>query len=372
MEIMTKTIDETGERQTALDNFAKGSGQDVSAPAAFHAPAAADRVFGAQQLAVHRDEGKVLQKLAALGAAAGDDWYYRFPVKNRKANRTDWIEGPSIKLANDLARIYGNCDVDTRVTDLGDSWLIYARFIDLESGYALVRPFQQRKGASQMGGADDARRLDISFQIGVSKAIRNVTVNALQTFADYAFQEARNSLIERVGKNLEAYRDKIKDRVENDLQIDLARVETVRGRAIADWIATDVAMTIAEIKAIQDGMATVDDTFPAAASEKPESKMDEFANDKPKAAEGSEAVPAGEDPQPDMASSKGGGSSDQDETDPLQIAHVLGVKARQAGKSRKSLPPKYRSAEMSEEKSEWLAGFDEADDEIAKADEAAS
>ena len=32
----------------------------------------------------------------------------------QKKGTTDYIEGPSIKMANDLARLYGNCDVDCR------------------------------------------------------------------------------------------------------------------------------------------------------------------------------------------------------------------------------------------------------------------
>jgi hypothetical protein len=219
-----------------------------------------DRVFGAQQVAVHRDEKRVLQKLAALGAAAGDDWFYRFPVKSKNGSKS-FIEGPSIKLANDVARIYGNCEVDTRVIDLGASWLIYARFTDFESGYALTRPFQQDKGASRLGGDDVARKLDIAFQIGVSKAIRNVVTNALQTFADFAFDAAKNSLVEKIGKDIQKWRTEIVTRLK-DRGVDQQRVEFVLGRAAADWTAPDIAKIIAMMKAIADGMATIDETFP--------------------------------------------------------------------------------------------------------------
>jgi hypothetical protein len=111
-------------------------------------PSAMDRVIGAQAVAVRRDKQKVLEEIKVLAAAAGESWYYRYPVKTRGGGQ-DWVEGASIKLANDLAREYGNCDIDTRVTDLGDSWLIYARFTDFESGFSMTRPFQQRK--SQRG-----------------------------------------------------------------------------------------------------------------------------------------------------------------------------------------------------------------------------
>jgi hypothetical protein len=262
--------DTRNERRNALDEFAStGQQQMVAAPSVAPMVSPGDRVFGAQQVAVHRDEARILQKLAALGAAAGDDWFYRFPVKKKVKDKetgkeewvTDYIEGASIKLANDVARIYGNCEVDTRVMDLGPTWLIYARFTDFETGYALTRPFQQDKGASKLGGGDNARKLDIAFQIGVSKAIRNVVVNALQTFSDYAFDAARNSLIEKIGKNVVAYRDRTVQGISN-LGVEVVRVEKIVGKATKDWTAPDIAKVIAMMKSIADGMATIDETFP--------------------------------------------------------------------------------------------------------------
>ena len=57
----------------------------------------AERVIGAQQVAVYRDDARVMQKLTQLAAAAGDDWFYRFPVKKKdggvstsKARRSSW------------------------------------------------------------------------------------------------------------------------------------------------------------------------------------------------------------------------------------------------------------------------------------------
>jgi len=257
-------MDARSERANALDVFA-----DAATPASAreaYIPQQAfsvggDRVVGAQQVAVYRNTSKVLGELKALAAAVGEAWYYRFPVKNRKENRTDWIEGPSIKLANDLARIYGNCDIDIRVVDARDSWTFYARFTDYETGFSLTRPFQQQKNASKMGG-DDARRLDIAFQIGVSKAERNVIVNALQTFADFAFQEARGALVDKIGRDLKRYVEKTRNRLGDMGPEVLKRVEKLRGRKIEEWLAPDVARTIAEIQAINDGMATIVDTWP--------------------------------------------------------------------------------------------------------------
>jgi hypothetical protein len=254
-------IDERADRQNALDKFAASAPrQEVQVLPQFNQ---VERTVGAQHVAVYRDDQRVLQKLAALGAAAGDDWFYRFPVKSRDGSKS-FIEGPSIKLANDLARIYGNCAVQTRVFDLGQTWMIYARFVDYETGFEMERPFQQNKGGSKLGGKGDdadARRLDIALQIGVSKAIRNVVVNALQTYADHAFDAARNSLVEKIGKDVGKWQDQMAVRLK-DRGVDLQRVEYVVGRVLKDWTAPDIARVIAMMKSIADGMATLDDTFP--------------------------------------------------------------------------------------------------------------
>jgi outer membrane protein OmpA-like peptidoglycan-associated protein len=223
---------------------------------------------GAIKVAVERNEAKVLQRLRVFASAAGEDFFYRFPVKT-KGGGTDYIEGPSIKCALAVARTYGNCDVDVRTQDTGDAWVFYARFVDFETGFSMTRAFQQRKSQQTMK-TDNGRALDIVFQIGQSKAIRNVVCNALGMFTDFAFEEAKGAIVSRVGKNLEQYRTKILARL-SEMKIEVRRVETVIGRPADKWLAPDVARIIAEIQAINDGMAAADDLYPAS-SEAPEKK----------------------------------------------------------------------------------------------------
>src|SRR5262245_39038657 len=252
---------------------------------------------GAQNLPRYRDYGRLQQRIKQIAAAAGDDFYYRFPVRNRRENRIDWIEGPSVKLANVIAREYGNCEVDIRAIDQGDGWILYGRFVDLESGYAAIRPFAQRRSAAKLGGDDEGRRIEIAFAIGVSKCFRNIVVNVLGELADFAFEEARNSLVERIGKELDSYRAKTIERVSQ--RVDLPRVEAVIGRAANDWLAPDVARVIAMMKAVTDGMASLDEKIPppnrSAAGEQTEvatkATLDDLAT---KTIEQSPAPPAGD------------------------------------------------------------------------------
>jgi hypothetical protein len=248
------------DRFAALEKYSRRDDATVPMIPAQAFSGGGERIVGAQAVAVRRDEIAVLAKLRALGNAAGDAWYYRFPVRNNRENRTDFVEGGSIKMANDLARLYGNCDVDIRVSDVGERWIMYARFTDYETGFSMARPFQQRKTAARMG-RDEDRNLDIAFQIGVSKAIRNVVLNALQTFADEAFRAAKNSLVEKIGKNLDGWRTRLVARFE-EYPLDVKRVERVIGRTANEWLTQDVARIVGMMKAVEDGMALLDETFP--------------------------------------------------------------------------------------------------------------
>lgn len=279
---------EPREREEMMKAFAQPApaGNDLVPAGGGFAPMAEgvsihDGIITAKRVEVARDDGKVLQKIAQHAAVAGTDWFYRYPVK-KKGGGQDWITGPSIKCANAVARLYGNDQVDVRVVDAGATWIIYARFVDYETGFSYTRPFQQSKNASRMGGVGpeaDARRLDIALQIGASKAIRNVICNALETFTNFAFEEAQKNLVGRVGQNLQKYKAKVKERIE-ELKVDIKRVEATLGRTYDKWLAPEVAQLIAELQSVNDGMATPDELWPPPAPAAP-NRNDFKEGDKP-------------------------------------------------------------------------------------------
>jgi hypothetical protein len=345
---MTDTNDDRGRD---LAEYAKGSGQPHQPQPPGHAlvrPTAglADRIIGAQTVAVYRDEARILQKLGALAAAAGTDWFYRFPVKNKDGGR-DWIEGPSIKLANDIARVFGNNVNEIREIDVGDAWIFYARFTDIETGFSMERAYRQRKSQGSIKSKDGERQLDIAYQIGQSKAIRNCIVNSLQIYADHAFECARNSLVDKIGKDLESYRKRTLEGL-NRVCPDIRRVERVIGRVAKDWLAPDIARIIAMAKSIADGMADADETFPPIEEETtdkpPADEKPEGANNKPPADPPAQTQQAAEPPSDDA----------------IFAAHKKGVEWRAKGGQRKALPPEYRDPAHTREQIAWTAGFDGA------------
>lgn len=237
-------------------------GKNLPAVAGASAVSISDGIITAQRCDVKRDLAHVLHNIKTLAAMAGEGWYYSLPTRNKDGSQGR-IEGPSIKCANDIAREYGNCQIDSRAKEHADHWMIAARFVDYETGFSMSRLFRQRRNQRSVGTGDPGRQEDIAFQIGQSKAIRNVVTNALQTIADYAFQLAKQNLADRVGKNLDSYRARVLERFE-EMRVDIRRVERVVGKTTAEWSARDVARLIAEIKAVTDNMITADEVWPVA------------------------------------------------------------------------------------------------------------
>jgi hypothetical protein len=166
-------------------------------------------------------------------------------------------------LANNLLREMGNCACECIVDDFGDFFMIYARIVDLETGTMLIRPLKQGKGQRVIKAKDPARIENMLLQIGASKAERNVIVKLFDIYADFAFREAKNALVDAVGKKPDVYRQRILDRLA-ELEIDVVRVERVYARKAADWLVTDMAKIIAEIQAVSDGMADANTMWPPA------------------------------------------------------------------------------------------------------------
>jgi hypothetical protein len=219
------------------------------------------RIIGAQPVAVRRSLPDIWRSIGELAARAGDSWLYRYPVKDHRTGRVTDIEGPSIKLANAVALCYGNVEVRTQVYDQGDSWCIYAQLFDIERGVVMERPWIQAKGAARLKSKDPDRLEAIALQIGVSKAIRNVIVNGLQVFCDHAEELARASIVEKLGKNLDHYREKAL-RTLGELGVGPRRVARILGRAPDKWTAPDLAQVHAQIASVRDGMANSEEMWP--------------------------------------------------------------------------------------------------------------
>lgn len=218
-------------------------------------------IVTAQRVAIKRDIRSILTTIKTLAAGAGQQFYYSWSVNDRANNRQSLVEGLGIKGAMAVATCYGNCRVDAVIAQETQSHVTFAaRFVDFETGFTLTRLFQQRKNQNT-GMKDKDRAADLVFQIGQSKAIRNVIIQALPTYCEEAKEAAKSALIGRIADNPDGARNHILGRLE-DLGIEVNRVERVVGRTVAKWSAQHMARIWAELTAIQDGLADADDLYP--------------------------------------------------------------------------------------------------------------
>ncbi len=228
-----------------------------------------DGVISAKRVDVKRDIAVVMANIRASASAMGEKYYYHWETKNRDGSRGK-VEGGTIKLAMDIARLHGNCQVDCRVQDAGTHLEFHARFVDIESGFSLTRPFRQRKDQNT-GMKDKARAEDIVLQIGASKAIRNVILNSLPTLAEYAVQEAKKGLLARVSRNPDGARTAILE-IMQEIGLPLVRVEKIIGRININWTNQDLVKLYVQVESIKENHATIDDIFPDNTEQKIESK----------------------------------------------------------------------------------------------------
>lgn len=128
----------------------------------------------AMSVPVPRNLSAVERRLFDESQRAGDLFYYGWGEGDKR------VEGPSVNLAIAAARCWGNCAVENLpVQETADAWIFTAAFVDLETGFTLSRQFRQSKKWAVHGRFDPERKDDIRFQIGQSKAVRNVVCNAL-------------------------------------------------------------------------------------------------------------------------------------------------------------------------------------------------
>lgn len=238
----------------------KSSASVVAAPEGSALISINGNIVTAQKVAVERQPDKILATLSILAKMAGDNYYYYWKTKNRDGTQGE-VFGPTIKLANDVVREYGNCVTGVDIRETPTHYIFAARVTDLQSGSSMTRLFQQRKDQNT-GMKDKDRAADIIFQIGQSKAIRNTVANFLATYVDYALEEAQKSRIALYDADLVGSRKKAQEAIQNR-GIDLVAVEKAVGHVIAEWTARDLARISGSLQAIKDGMVTVEDVFPS-------------------------------------------------------------------------------------------------------------
>ncbi len=251
---------------------------------------------------------EVNRRIKEEALVGGENFYYGWGAGK------DQIEGPSIHLAMAAARCWGNCAVDLDdVQDLGDSWVFTAVFIDVETGFTLKRQFRQSKTSIVYGKHDEERKADIRFQIGQSKAVRNVVVNAIpKHIVSEAVATAKRGVRKKIEDRIKKLDGEGKDGLAMAQDACLEQLKRVGvteeavlrklGRPTIKAIyVDDLIILMGDIAAINDGSDRADGLYPQA-----EAEGETTANGVMDHLGGEEEEKGDDGPKPDPKPKKGG------------------------------------------------------------------
>jgi hypothetical protein len=209
-------------------------------------------------------EARIYEEASRMGEKFVYSW--RVATKDKRLDEGDGkttIEGVSIKGAMILFRNFGNCALPTEIQSESPTHYVFrAALLDLETGSTYERLYRQRKNAV-MGKMDVDRAEDISFQIGQSKAHRNVILGSLPSYIiEKAKEIAKDKAAEKYANTAEWY-PKVVHFAERK-GIPIANLcHRVGGKAPEKWNKFDILQLRMIFEAIGEGETTIENEFPA-------------------------------------------------------------------------------------------------------------
>lgn len=150
----------------------------------------------AVQVQKPRSLDKIVDEVLCEAEYAGAEFFYAW------GKGDNHVEGASIGLALAVARAWGNCAVETEVSEEGVYWVFTSHFIDLEKGFTISRNYRQSKKSVVYGKMDEFRKDDNRFQVGQSKSIRNVVKAAVPSWlVQKAIDKAKEAVVKNINKD---------------------------------------------------------------------------------------------------------------------------------------------------------------------------
>ena len=221
---------------------------------------------------------------------AGESFYYSWSVKNKQTGSSEVIEGPSIGMAMALVRSFGNCACEvSRVEETDRSYVYYGTFVDLETGSTITRPFRQSKKSVVTGRMDNERKDDVRFQIGASKCIRNVVLNALPKWlTDKGLKAAKAGVRARIEHyvNSNGIAKAIEILLDQLAGVGVTTDDVKAKCGVADIKALDLDMIVVlrgDLNTIQSGMENAETLFPTMQERLNQNETTELETDPEKA-----------------------------------------------------------------------------------------
>lgn len=209
-----------------------------------------------------RELSEVQKRCLQEAALAGESLYYGWGAGG------DRIEGPSIKCAMIALRNWGNAALEMQpIQETPSAYIMTAAVVDLETGTTIMRQFRQAKTWRVFGKHDEARKDDIRFQIGQSKAQRNVILNFLpEWLIEKMIETAKEGVRAKIekyieSKGIEAARQLVmKSLAKHSVSLD--RIEERVGTKYGGWDVEILVILKGNIKALDDGAESPEVLFP--------------------------------------------------------------------------------------------------------------
>lgn len=206
-----------------------------------------------------RDLNQVENRCLAEAARGGEEFYYSW------SQGGSIIEGLTVGAAEMIVRNWGNCAVNVKVQETHNSYIFYAAFIDFETGFNIVRPFKMSKQSPKKRDGRDIytgeRASDIIFQIGTSKATRNVVLNAVPKWLSKKVLDLSKQNI--IGQMSQMGPEKAKEKIVKKIaamKVPMDRVEANYGK-MKSWDMDKIVAVMGALRSIEDGIESVEEVF---------------------------------------------------------------------------------------------------------------
>lgn len=163
--------------------------------------------INAIKIAEPRNLREVIKAAEDEAALSGELFFYRWEVEDKNSGKKSVIQGPSVKLALAALRCFGNavCLQPRPVVETRDAYIFTSAFIDIQTGVAIERQHRMSKDWTVYGKLDRARKDVIVFEIGQSKANRNVILNGIpEVLIDRMMDAAMSSVRKRIEAKITA------------------------------------------------------------------------------------------------------------------------------------------------------------------------
>jgi len=198
----------------------------------------------------------------------GASHYYSWMVTDKNGNKKP-VEGLSIGGEVTIARLYGNCAIETTHVEEKDAYIFTSYFIDLQNGFTISRIYKKTKTTAP-GKYSKDQWADMEFGIGQSKAQRNAAKAGLPGWLqDEALRTAKQAALKAIddeGGIVKATEKALAFLLGKGIEQDL--VELTIGKPAKKWTNQDIVMLRGMCQQIHDGVERAEDLFQPTPAEK--------------------------------------------------------------------------------------------------------